>query len=172
MTAAPFLSIRTMHELVDRNEDDFLLAAVPLKESTYIDDILMGADNIDTLLEIKRQITELLKCAEISLDKWLDNLKYTQSDAGFWKELSEDFDAPPKILGISWSAMADYFFIVQRIEKIDVLSKRHILSVVAEIFDPMGFLSPLIIRFKQFMQALWHLKLEWDESIPPLMYSD
>lgn len=108
----------------------------------------------------------LLKCAEIELDKWLDNLKNDSHDVGPRKELIDVDDLSPKILGISWSPQGDYFFISPRIEKIDVLSKHHILSVVAKIFDSMGFLSPITIRLKQFLQSFWRLKLDWDQLIP------
>ncbi|KAL7724792.1 hypothetical protein ACLKA6_000428 [Drosophila palustris] len=45
-------------------------------------------------------------------------------------------------------------------------SKRNILSVSSRLFDPLGLLSPLIIKAKILLQELWLQKLDWDESIP------
>ncbi|XP_066600009.1 uncharacterized protein [Prorops nasuta] len=36
----------------------------------------------------------------------------------------------------------------------------------AKIFDPLGWISPLVITLKQLMQSTWLLKLSWDEEIP------
>ena len=44
-----------------------------------------------------------------------------------------------------------------------------ILSSVSSIYDPLGFLSPVILPAKQILQQLCKLKLAWDEAIPPEM---
>jgi len=46
------------------------------------------------------------------------------------------------------------------------LTKRTILSRIALIFDPLGFLGPVTLIGKLIMQELWRLKVDWDESIP------
>ncbi|XP_043474380.1 uncharacterized protein LOC122506331 [Leptopilina heterotoma] len=38
------------------------------------------------------------------------------------------------------------------------------LSEVAQLFDPLGFLSPFTIRAKMLLQELWLEKLAWDDS--------
>jgi len=42
-----------------------------------------------------------------------------------------------------------------------------VLSELSKVFDPMGFLSPIIILEKIFVQELWFLKLDFDEELPP-----
>ena len=44
-------------------------------------------------------------------------------------------------------------------------TKRNIVSIVGRIYDPLGFLSPVLIRLKSLFQELCELKLEWDESL-------
>ncbi|KMQ83668.1 hypothetical protein RF55_19391, partial [Lasius niger] len=41
-----------------------------------------------------------------------------------------------------------------------------ILSEVASIFDPLGWLAPVVIYAKIFLQELWSLKLGWDDKLP------
>ena len=41
----------------------------------------------------------------------------------------------------------------------------NIISVVGKIFDPLGFLSPVVIRFKIFFQELCEAKLGWDKPL-------
>jgi len=46
-----------------------------------------------------------------------------------------------------------------------IVSKRVILFEVAKLFDPLGFLSPVIVIAKLILQDLWQLAIQWDESL-------
>ncbi|XP_066587602.1 uncharacterized protein [Prorops nasuta] len=50
----------------------------------------------------------------------------------------------------------------------DILFGAHDLKQLknAKIFDPLGWISPIVITLKQLMQSTWLLKLSWDEEIP------
>lgn len=37
---------------------------------------------------------------------------------------------------------------------------------MSRLFDPLGLVTPVIVKAKIFVQNLWKLKLSWDESIP------
>ncbi|GFS68763.1 integrase catalytic domain-containing protein [Trichonephila clavipes] len=37
--------------------------------------------------------------------------------------------------------------------------------MIARLFDPLGFLGPILTEAKLILQKLWVLKLEWDESL-------
>ncbi len=41
-------------------------------------------------------------------------------------------------------------------------TKRNIVSIVGRFYDPLGFLSPVVIRFKVLFQELCTSKLDWD----------
>ena len=45
-------------------------------------------------------------------------------------------------------------------------TKRNIISTIGKFYDPLGFLSPVIIRFKVLFQKLCELKVGWDETPP------
>ncbi|GFT72682.1 uncharacterized protein TNCV_755871 [Trichonephila clavipes] len=40
-----------------------------------------------------------------------------------------------------------------------------VLSIIARLFDPLGFLWPILTKAKLILQKLWVLKLEWDEPL-------
>ena len=45
-------------------------------------------------------------------------------------------------------------------------TQRKIFSLVCSIFDPLGILSPLTIRFEILLQKIWKLGKKWDEPLP------
>lgn len=44
-------------------------------------------------------------------------------------------------------------------------TKRQILSMVARLYDPMGFISPCIMYAKLIMKSLWLSKKGWDDEV-------
>ena len=40
------------------------------------------------------------------------------------------------------------------------------LSDIAQTFDPLGWLTPVIISLKCLMQKAWIAKLDWDQILP------
>ena len=45
-------------------------------------------------------------------------------------------------------------------------TKRSVLSRIARIFDPVGWLASIIITAKIITQSLWILKVSWDKELP------
>jgi len=52
------------------------------------------------------------------------------------------------------------------VEDVTRPTKRSVLSFIARLFDPLGWLSPVIVRATIFLQRLWNAKVDWDEAIP------
>ena len=44
-------------------------------------------------------------------------------------------------------------------------TKRNLVSIVGRFYDPLGFVSPVVIQFKIFFQELCRAKLEWDQTL-------
>ena len=45
-------------------------------------------------------------------------------------------------------------------------TKRSIVSLVGRFYDPIGYLAPVVIQFKIFLQELCRAKIDWDEALP------
>ncbi len=44
-------------------------------------------------------------------------------------------------------------------------TKRNVISLFGKFFDPVGFISPVVVRYMILVQALCESKIGWDEVI-------
>ena len=64
------------------------------------------------------------------------------------------------ILGIDWQPNTDYFSFHFENTSLELpFTKRSVLSRIARIFDPMGWLAPVVVTAKIIMQSLWIFKV-------------
>lgn len=70
------------------------------------------------------------------------------------------------MLGIGWNPLLDVFQFRVSLPKLPPRTKRSILSTIANLFDPLEWVTPVTVAAKVFMQQLWKLKLDWDDAIP------
>ena len=75
-----------------------------------------------------------------------------------------DPQATPKTLGLLWDRVTDQFFF--RTNPETTSTKRGILSIITKIFDPLGFLSPILLTAKIIQKDLWKAELGWDDTAP------
>ena len=74
-----------------------------------------------------------------------------------------------KVLGVRWCVKTDQFvFEFTEIANAALMlspTKRNVISIIGHFYDPLGFLSPITIRCKVFMQELCRSKLTWDQFL-------
>ncbi|XP_011312742.1 uncharacterized protein [Fopius arisanus] len=76
-------------------------------------------------------------------------------------------DSETRILGLSWHPNSDNFVFSTKSSQNLTVSKRIILSEIAQLYGPLGFLSPVVIRGKMLLQEIWIEKLGWDDDVSP-----
>ncbi|UYV80105.1 hypothetical protein LAZ67_18001717 [Cordylochernes scorpioides] len=69
-------------------------------------------------------------------------------------------------LRLQWQPRTDGFTFKGIALPLNSMTKRGILSQVAKIFDPLGWISPFTTTIKLILQELWKTGLEWDDPIP------
>ncbi|XP_071577176.1 uncharacterized protein [Temnothorax nylanderi] len=167
---APFLAVRTLLQLVKDEGHKFPLAVPPLTEGRYVDDTFGGADTVQQVIKIAVQLKNLCMAGGFPLSKWhathQDVLTAVQAEKEQGSQIAFD-DCTTKILGLNWLPYEDSFTFSTRISShTNHFTKRLVLSEVAQIFDPLGFASPVVIKAKVLLQELWLHKLRWDEPLP------
>ncbi|XP_011858790.1 PREDICTED: uncharacterized protein LOC105556317 [Vollenhovia emeryi] len=168
--AAPFLAVRTLLQLAEDEGHKYPLAVPSSTHGRYVDDIFGGADTIQQLQEVAHQLKGLCMAGDFPLAKWhathLDILKTVTDSEDQGLPITLD-DCATKILGLKWLSQEDTFaFSTRSSRKEGRLTKRLALSEVAQIFDPLGFASPVVIKAKILLQELWLHKLQWDDPLP------
>ena len=170
-TASPYLSQKVLRTHATKNKDRYPLGANSILASMYVDDLLDSEVNANTAIELRHQITDLLREAGFTIRKWVSNdiavLADIPDDEKATHVNIEDGILPSvKTLGLVWDAESDSYVFLVRIPKLSDMTKRTVFSASATLFDPLNFLSPYTIRARTLMQESWIRGLGWDEPLP------
>lgn len=122
---------------------------------------------------IQEQLTTVLLSAGFILRKWSSNHDALLSRV---EKLAADTElvnfnkndtAFVRTLGLGWNPSIDKFdYKLESLPQSNKITKRFVVSCIARLFDPLGLLSPIIIKAKILMQELWLQKIEWDTQLP------
>ena len=85
------------------------------------------------------------------------------------KDKTVELNEVTSALGLKWSPLSDKFSFIfdPQYKHKDIVTKRVVLSEASKLFDPLGWVSPILIGFKIFMQDLWIDGLDWDTTLNP-----
>lgn len=178
LASSPFQATMTLNQLADDHGAEFPRAAAVLQSSCYIDDVLTGAQSLDDALQLQREIVGLLRCGGFAAHKWCSNAPsileaIPEAQQGAKLNVAElDLNALVKTLGVAWQPASDTFsFDVVDFEPAsnERLTRRKVASQVAKIFDPLGFIGPVLTAAKLILRGVGSLKTDWDELVPPNM---
>lgn len=172
LKSSPFIAIRSLHELAERERLRFPRAAAVLKTDLYVDDVCTGASTVEEALLLRDELISILAAGGYELRKWLSNSP--ELLAGIPQEhqqephLFEDVEDPNMIavLGMQYLPVQDVFTYKVDLDIQRPWSKRSVLSTIARTFDPNGWISPVMFRAKCMMQKLWTVGVSWDEVLP------
>ncbi|XP_073820654.1 uncharacterized protein [Musca autumnalis] len=174
VNCAPFLALRTLIKLAEDVKDTYPKAANIILQNLYVDDVLAGGHTVEETIQARKELVAALDSAGFKLMKWASNHHTIIKDIPEenllplnWLDIAED--ASTKTLGIRWNISGDFFsFMPPEMENRNVYTKREVLSTIAKLFDPCGWLAPIIIVAKLVMQQIWLDKIDWDDTLKPL----
>ncbi|XP_047986591.1 uncharacterized protein LOC125226606 isoform X1 [Leguminivora glycinivorella] len=168
--SAPYLATKCLVSLGSSALDSDVKQSI--ERDFYVDDYLSGSSTIEDTIRLCKGVISTLKSAQFNLRKFQSNNKYILEQIAPNSETnnildiaSTDRNSSSKTLGLNWICDSDMMSFAISIEFNEIVTKRHILSVISQIFDPLGLVNPCIVEAKIVMQRLWIEKCSWDHEV-------
>ena len=162
-----------LKHVADDHEAEFGSAAANfIRRDFYVDDGLKSVSSPSQAIDIINKTKEMCTKGGLRLHKFISNSKRVideipQEDrAKEIKDLDLLHDKLPveRALGIQWCVESDTFQF--RIILNDrPLTRRGILSTINSVYDPLGFLAPVLLVGKQILQHMCREKADWDTPL-------
>jgi len=170
LACAPFLAIRTLRQLADNEKLRFPRGSVALCRDCYVDDVITGASNRVDAIELQRELRQLCMAGGFPLRKWAANDSETLSGIPSEHRLTANSHTwqheEHNTLGLRWLPGDDVFAFAIEARTVTAFTKRRVPAETARLFDPLGWLNPVVMRAKILLQSTWLRKLEWDDPLP------
>ena len=156
---APEMALTALKKTAEESADVHPEAADVLKHNTYMDDICESRKTTDEARKITREIDEVLATGRFSVKEWISNRDERKDGPQQERDVASTNEkgSTEKVLGLEWNPESDKLKLhtkelhqQKENKKPERLTKRSVLSRVAQIFDPVGFASAFVIRAKIF----------------------
>uniref|UniRef100_A0A182YRP2 DUF1758 domain-containing protein n=1 Tax=Anopheles stephensi TaxID=30069 RepID=A0A182YRP2_ANOST len=180
-SCALFLAIRSLQWIFEDHGENYS-KVLACKEDFYVDDLLSGADSVEAARDTARQLYKLLGDSHFPLRKWSSNKREALQDipaemhaTSNQLELATDLGSIAT-LGLLWNRSLDTLKVqVRQPTENAIKTKASVLSCIAKLYDPLGFLDLVKMGAKLIMQEIWKLKdadeqsWSWDKKWPESM---
>jgi len=160
--SSPSIATYVLRKVAREGEDISQLARATVSDNFYVDDCLKSLDFVTQLRDNLVEVSLLCCRGGFKLGKFVGSV---------------DFDGiiakggQSKALGVRWDADRDVIGPTGVIEEIPT-TRRMLLSAIASIYDPLGIVSPTMMRGRELLQiSLRKDSAGWDDEFAPdLMY--
>ena len=192
VSSSPFLLNATVKHHLDKYLPSHPDLVKVLTRSMYVDDVVFGADTEEDAYALFKNSKEVLGHGSFNLRKFVTNSPTLQEAIRIEESTQPTIEpidtiengetyvesmlpAPcrlydeQRVLGVRWNVQQDQLiFSLDALARIAVQvdpTKRNVVSMIGQIYDPLGFLSPITIQFKKLMQELCKAKMGWDQAL-------
>ncbi|XP_065218644.1 uncharacterized protein LOC135844395 [Planococcus citri] len=169
---AAYMATKCLQVIARDIEHEFPIIAKIIRKGFYMDNLMTGAKNVEAAREILNSIHSTLESYGFPLCKYQSNSAelLENIDSSLIEPLNSRVlgnDPSIYVLGLVWSPQSDTLNVMINLTPLpDSITKRVMLSDISRIFDILGILTPLTIRAKLLMQALWKQPIGWDDVVP------
>ena len=189
VSSSPFLLNAVIRHHLQKYQGEDPKFVEKMIEGFFVDDLVTSCQDVKEALTLYEKAKERMMEGGFRLRKFKTNNKElgdkigikereiisggcSEDESTYAKEalgLSKEMGGKTKVLGVSWDIEND---ILQfDLGKVNCSSeknatKRSILSTMATIFDPLGLISPVLVRVRILFQELCLQKLLWDDPLP------
>ena len=156
-SSSPFMLNCTVADILTSNDFDYLL-------EVFVDNLFVQLGNAVDIMTAAENLITIFNKSSMPLHEFASNCPVANKildDRGLKTK-----DSKLKVLGMIWDYVNDVMYIKEPNFELDKVTKRSLLSDIAKIYDPMGYLGPIIIRGRILVQEAWESHLNWDTILP------
>ena len=175
LTFSPFLLGGVLKHHLDAWEDRYPEIVKQLREGLYVDDLITRGTTVAEIQTQKEKTIEVFDDATFTIHKWHSNVPELEPKNQSPSEISEltyaksqlaGIEQPDgKLLGVPWDRKHDTISVTLTPDA-EPVTKRSILSKLAQIYDPLGLASPTTLTGKLVYRSACDSKMPWDADLP------
>ncbi|XP_026101642.1 uncharacterized protein LOC113072978 [Carassius auratus] len=160
-----------LKHLARQHKATYPLASTFIEKNFYVDDGLVSVPSVEEAKKLITESQELCKRGGLRLHKFNSNEEAAlacldpSERAATIEPLGLDPTPSERALGIQWSIKTDTFSFNSSL-KDQPSTRRGCLSVIASLYDPLGFIAPFSLTGKRILQELCHRGIGWDDPLP------
>ena len=170
-TCSPGCASYGLEYMTSQEKEAHSSAAQFIMHDIYVDDWLTSVKSAQQAKDLVLGAREICQKGGLRLHKFVSNdyqvlESVPKSERAVTVILNLTTEQLPieRVLGVQWSLGLDCFrFSI--ILKDQPLTRRGVLATVASVYDPLGFLAPLVLRAKKILQEICSKGVNWDEPL-------
>jgi hypothetical protein len=148
------------------------LAIECVKNNFYVDDCLKSTSDVRTAANLMKEVKTTCSLGGFKLTKFVCNdskalSELNPADLMRKKEdvnLNMEQGMTEKALGVTWNIKEDTFqYKIDLVERPS--TRRGLLSMLSSIYDPLGFISPILLPVRVILQECARDGIGWDQQI-------
>ncbi|KAK7877689.1 hypothetical protein WMY93_031608 [Mugilogobius chulae] len=174
-TCSPCCAVYALQQHVrDHEPPDSLLMKV-VEHSFYVDNCLHSVSKVEDAKALIDDLRALLSKGGFEIRQWASNVpavvahlpsEAQSTSSELWlAEASDDLNEPT--LGLTWDCLNDTLGYKHQPNGSSGATLRHVYSVLARLYDPLGYIVPFTTRCKVLIQDMWKANVGWDDQIQP-----
>ena len=155
---APDIASNSMKVLAKASQVEEPQAATELLQHVYVDDVGGSCSTVQEAQRVITGIDAILESGKFEIKTWHSNKKEIDQTQ------NERFT---DLLGHKWDKELDKFTFKKEevLCKLGAFTKRSCLAILAQLWDPIGLISPVTIKFRIDLQDLWSSGYGWDDIL-------
>ncbi|XP_033111012.1 uncharacterized protein LOC117112065 [Anneissia japonica] len=131
-----------------------------VRKDFYVDDGPTSRATVEETIKLVDSAVKFCNKAGLLLHKWVSNNREVISSISAELRAKEVQQLKPgdklpteRVLGVLWCVETDSFYFKMDLDEHSV-SRRGILAMVCSVYDPLGFLAPVMLTGKSILQGL------------------
>ncbi|XP_049866233.1 uncharacterized protein LOC126366932 [Pectinophora gossypiella] len=145
--------------------DDEIIRSVA--DKCYVDNLVTGADTLEEAMEIYKKVRTSFNQLSMTIRDWTSNSKEFLESTPSIHQYNQSMEV--KVLGLAWDIDSDKLklnWTESHLTQDSIDTKRKVLRALARIYDPCGFVCPLVLPMKLLFQKICEQKCKWDSILP------